>query len=240
MAEKKVTEVAVESPDIVEKARGFWAEFSKPIIYVGSAVILILGGWYIYHNYVKIPKEKKAEELIFPAEKIFDNMASNTSFNKDSLDVVLNGDRNGITGLLKVISSYGGTKAANRATYMVGTCYLNEKQFDKAIRYLKDFDGYGADQVQSKAYILIGHAYAEEKKTDDALTYYKKGASVLSDKDEAQKAYALFLAGTYAEYLGKNKEALDLFTDLRDNFPTASQVTNGEVDKYLAKLGVTR
>lgn len=241
MAEKKVvTEVETDSPDLVEKAKGFWAEFSRPIIYVGSAVILLLSGWYIYHNFVKVPKEQKAEEVIFPAEKMFDYMASNGGFNKDSMEIVLNGDRMGTTGVLKIISNYGGTKAGNRAEYMAGACYLNEKQFDKAIKYLKEFDGYGADQVQSKADLMIGHAYAEQKKQDDALSYYKKAASVLSDKDESQKAYALFVAGRYADYIGKNKEAIDIFTDLKDNFPTTSQVTSGEVDKYLSKLGVTR
>ena len=42
--------------------------------------------------------------------------------------MVLNGDKaSGVTGLLKIASSYGGTKAGNRAEYMIGACYLQFK-----------------------------------------------------------------------------------------------------------------
>ena len=42
--------MAIQQADIMEtnvaleKAKGFWANFSKPIIYIGSAVILLIGG----------------------------------------------------------------------------------------------------------------------------------------------------------------------------------------------------
>ena len=43
MAEKQVTVIEVEKNEIVERAKGFWAQFSKPIIYIGGAVILLAG-----------------------------------------------------------------------------------------------------------------------------------------------------------------------------------------------------
>ena len=154
--------------------------------------------------------------------------------------MVLNGDKAaGVTGLLKVASSYGGTKSGNRAEYMIGACYLNLKQFDKAIKHLKDFDGNGAEQIQSKAYILLGHAYAEQKKTDDALDYYQKAGNI-SDLDEGMASEALFLAGRYAEAMGKTKEATDIFQKLKDKYPASQRVSSGDVDKYLASLGVTK
>lgn len=242
MAEKnEVTTPHVHTDDVIVKAKGFWANYSKPIIYVGGAMILILAAWFGYQNLVKVPKEKKAAEVIFPAENLFDKMAT-AGFNKDTVNIVLNGgtaDGMNVTGLLKIINTYSGTAAANRAAYMTGASYLHIKEFDKAIKYLKEFDGNGATQVQSKAYIMLGHAYAEQKKTDDALSYYKKAASAVNAKDEGLAGDAFLMAASYAEATGKSKEAIELYQQLKDKYPANTAVQSGEVDKYLAKLGVT-
>ena len=240
MAEKQVKAETMDAADVVERAKGFWAKYSKRIIIVGSVVAVLLLGYIGYNKLYKAPNEKKASELIFPAEKLFGKMASTSSYNKDTVNMVMNGDKAAnITGLLKIVSSYGGTPSGNRAEFMVGACYLQLKQFDKAINHLKEFDGNGADQIQSKAYILLGHAYAEQKKTDDALSYYKKAGSI-SGLDEAMATEALFMAGRYADAIGKTKEAIELFQKIKDNYPASQKVTSGDVDKYLAKLGVTK
>lgn len=238
MAEKKEFTVT-ENNDIIYKAKGFWDKNSKPLIYIGAAIILLIAGWYGYKNLIQLPNEKKAAELIFPAEAIFDKMGS-AKFTKDSVNTVLNGgDDQGtkVTGMLKIIKEYGGTKAGNRAKYMAGASYLHIGEFDKAIKYLKDFDGEGASQIKSKAYTMIGHAYAEQNKTDDALSYYKKAVRV-NEKDEAITPDALMLAASYAEVLGKNKEAIDLYEELKNKYPSHIAVKSGDVSKYLAKLGV--
>ena len=240
MSEKKVTEaIAVETPVAPHRPSHFWEQYSRPIIYVGSAIILLIAGWYAYQNFVVAPKEKEASELVFPAENLFDKMAV-TGFNKDSVNLVINGgnvEGAKVTGLLKVISNYGGTPAGNRAKYMAGASYLHIKEFDKAIKYLKDFDANGASQVQSKAYLLLGHAYAEQKKTAEALDYYKKAASV-NEKDEFFAADAILMAAKYADATGNSKEAVSLFQKLKEKYPTNAAVQSGEIDKYLAKHGV--
>ena len=180
-------------------------------------------------------------------------MAAIGSYNKDSLNLVLNGgnlEGVTVTGMLKIISNFSGTKAANRAHYIAGACYLHVKEFDKAIKHLKDFDGNGADQVQSKAYILLGDAYAEKKNADEALSYYKKAGAVLSDKDATQKVVAMFMAASYADYLGKTKEAIEILQDMKENHMDGlvkkdiqgpdPAITIDDVDKLLAKLGVTK
>jgi len=239
MAEKVKVET-VQQADVVERAKGFWAKYSKHIIIAGTVVIVLLGCYLGYKYLVKIPKEKKASEMVFPAEKLFGKMTSAPVYNKDTINIVLNGDKaTGVTGLLKIISSYGGTPAGNRAEYMAGVCYLQLKHFDKAVKHLKEFDGNGAKQIQGKAYILLGHAYSEQKKTDDALSYYKKAASI-DEEDEGMTTEALFMAGRYADAIGKSKDAIELFQKLKDDYPASQRVQAGEVDKYLAKLGVTK
>ncbi len=240
MAEKQVTAEVIQPLDVVERAKGFWAKYSKRITIAGSAVILILGGYLGYKYFIKLPKETKASELIFPAEKLFGKLAAESSYNKDTVNMVMNGDKaSGVTGLLKIVSSYGSTTSGNRAEYMVGACYLQLKQFDKAIKHLKEFDGNGASQIQSKVYILLGHAYAEQKKTGDALDYYKK-AGTIADLDEGMVTEALFMAARYAGATGKTKEAVELFTKIKNDYPASQKVTSGDVDRYLGKLGVTK
>jgi tetratricopeptide (TPR) repeat protein len=239
MAEKVKVET-LQQPDVVERAKGFWAQYSRHIIIGGTAVIVLLGCYLGYKYLVKLPKEKKASELVFPAEKLWGKMTNSPTYSKDTINIVLNGDKaSGVTGLLKIISSYGGTPAGNRAEYMAGVCYLNLKQFDKAIKHLKDFDGNGANQIQGKAYLMIGHAYAEQKKTGDALDYYKKAASI-DEEDEGMTTEALFIAARYAEATGKTKDAIELFEKLKDKYPASQKVTSGDVEKYLARLGVTK
>jgi len=243
------------TPDVIQRAKGFWAKYSKIILIAGGSIILLGGAYLGYKYWYKIPRENAANEKIFPAEKLFDEMASNGTFNVDSINIVINGSPAGapnkIVGMLSIINEYGGTKAGNRANYITGACYLQKKDFDKAIKYLKEFDGNGANQVQSAAYRMLGMAYSEKKNTDEALNYYKKAASVLNDKDVWQKAYNLYMAADYAYNVGKTKEAIDILQDLKANYTAGMiqldpqndpvpAVTVDDVDKYLARLGVTK
>ena len=41
------------------------------------------------------------------------------------------------------------------------------------------------------------------------------------------------------EIQGKTKDAIELFTQLKTKFPASVKVGSGDVDRYLAKLGVT-
>lgn len=233
MSENKVTIPVAETNEVLERAKGFWAKFSKPIIYVGSALILLVGGWLAYKNLVLAPKIEKSADVIFPAEQLFDKMTQ-TGFNKDSINLVLNGGSGVTTGILKVASTYSGTPAGNRANFIAGACYLHNKEFDKAVKYLKEFST-DATQVQTAAYSMLGDAYAELKKNDDALSYYKKAASVNS-KDEFMSSESLFKAASFAEATGNTKEAIELYKKIKEDFP--KNIHNSEIEKCLARLGV--
>ncbi|MBL7702182.1 MAG: tetratricopeptide repeat protein [Ferruginibacter sp.] len=240
MADKQVKVEQNDADAVVAKAKGFWAAYGKKIMIAGSVVIVLLAGFIGYKKFISEPKEREAGDLIFPAEKLFGLVAGSSTYNKDTVNMILNGDKpNGVTGLLSIASKYGGTKSGNRAEYMIGACYLQLKQFDKAIKHLKEFDANGASQVQSKTYLLLGHAYAEQKKTDDALDYYKKAGSI-NGLDEGMATEAIYMAARYADALGKTKDAIELFQQLKDEYPASQRVGSGEVDKYLASLGITK
>lgn len=225
---------AFEMHPALKRAHGFWADYSKPIIYIGSAIILLVGGFLIYKYLVKLPKEEKANESVYIVQKYFSDFSNSQSDSTKSLlaERCLNGD-GANPGVLKFISKNDGTSAANLCNYYAGACYLNLKQFDKALKYLKEFHT-SSDQIQSHDYAMIGDAYAELKKNEDALTYYEKAGN-LNDKDDYTSSEYLFRAALFAESIGKKKEAIDLFKKVKEIFPDTEKGKN--VDRYLARLG---
>src|SRR5574340_1660620 len=200
--------------DVIEKARGFWEDYNKPVIYIGAAIIVLLAGWTIYKYMFKLPKEEKANDIVFVTQKYFSEFSNASDSNKIKLATLcLNGD--GMNpGALKIINNYSGTDAANLCEYYAGACYLHLGQFDKAIKYLKDFDADGAFQIESRAYGMIADANAELNKNDDALNYYKKAAGV-NKKDDFTSSEFLFKAALFAETTGKTKDAFQNFSTSR-------------------------
>ncbi len=232
MIEKKVQHADV---DVIQRARGFWANYGKPVMYISSAIIILLGGWLVYKYMFQIPKEEKANDQVFITQKYFSDFSNASA---DSLKLMLaakclNGDGTN-PGALKIINKYSGTAAANLCNYYAGACYLQLKQFDKAIKFLKDFDADGATQIKSRAFGMLGDANAELKKNDEALDYYKKAANV-DDKDEFTSSEFLFRAALFAHVTGKTKEAVELFKKIKDEYPLSEKAA--DVDRYLAKLG---
>lgn len=231
MSEEKVQKTEV---NVVRRAQGFWNKNSKPIIYIGAAIILLAGGWLVYKYMFKLPKEEQANNAVFMVQKRFVEFsnAQADSAKKVLAGVVLNGD--GVNpGAIKFISKHSGTNAANLCNYYAGAAYLYLQQFDKAVKYLKDFDT-DATQIQSRAYGMLGDAYAELKKNDDALSYYKKAAEV-NTKDEFTTSEFLYRAALFAETIGKKKDAIDMYKKIRDDYPTTDKAAN--IDSYLARLG---
>ncbi len=231
MAAKKAHKKDV---DVVEKARSFWAEYNKPISYIGSAIVILFVGWMIYKYMFQVPKQEKADKVVFVTQQYFSDFTTATDSAKILLATrVLNGDgRN--PGALRIINEYSGTTAANLCEYYAGTCYLQLGQYDKSIRYLKDFNANGADQIQSRALGMMGDASAELNKNDDALDYYQKAANV-NEKDTYTSSEFLFRAALFAQSIGKQKEAIDLFKKIKTEYPLTEKAA--DVDKYLARLG---
>ncbi|MEO6682089.1 MAG: tetratricopeptide repeat protein [Ginsengibacter sp.] len=217
-----------------EKLRGFWEDYRKPITFISTAVIVLVAGFMIYKYMFQIPKNQKANDVVFVTQKYFSEFTNATDSAKILLATkVLNGD--GVNpGALKIMNDYSGSDAANLCEYYAGACYLHLGQFDKAIKYLKGFDADGATQIKSRTLGMLGDASAELNKNDDALSFYKKAASV-NEKDDYTSSEFLFKAALFADATGQTKEAISLFKKLKDNYPLSEKAT--DADRYLAKLG---
>lgn len=220
-----MSEQVVEK-DIVLQAQDFWKKNQKVILIAIIAVAVLLGGWYAYQEFMVKPKEEKAADALYKVQELFE---------KDSSNLVINGDAaNGVKGALYVMKTYSGTKAANLASYYAGVSYLKLKDYNNAIKYLKDFST-NAKQVQMAAYTALGHAYAEAGKKDDAINYYKK-AGTLFEADADASALNLSYAAGLLETMGKTKEAIEIYKDIKEKYPNTQ--IGYQVDKYLNKLEV--
>lgn len=212
--------------DRLMDAQVFWEKNNKSIIVVLSAIILLSGGYFAYKYLYKLPENKKGVEAIAKAQQYFA---------QDSMQLALNGDGKN-AGFLKVINKYGGTPSGNLAKLYAGEAYLQLGDFTNALKYLKDFDAKGSVQTQALVYGLLGDALSELKKNDEALENYKK-ASTTFEENEALSSEYLFRAASLYEVMGKNKEAAELFKQLKEKFPRTERGFSAE--KYLGKLGAT-
>lgn len=203
----------------------FWKRYNKYITYIGTAVILITGCFFMYKKWVVEPKEKKAIEAMYKAEEYF---------RKDSLKLSLEGRSGEFMGFKDIIKKYSGTSAANNAKLYAGICYLQLGDFNNSIKQLEDFKT-DAQQVQALAYAKLADAYSETNKKDKAVDLYKKAANHF-EKDEYNSSEYLFRAAQLLETMNKNKEAIELYQEIKTKYPKSEK--GFQVDKYLARLGV--
>ncbi|MDE3125160.1 MAG: tetratricopeptide repeat protein [Bacteroidota bacterium] len=223
MSDQKHTHV---EKDPLLKAEYFWNKHAKQISIAIIAIIIIVGGWYGYNQYVVKPKEEKAAELIYKAQEYFA---------QDSSNLVLNGD--GFNkGVLYIIKNYDGTKSANLAKYYAGISYLKIGDFTNSVKYLKEFKT-DAPQIQMAAFGALADAEAELGKNEDAVQDYKKAGTTFP-KDAFSSSEYLFRAGLLSETLGKTKDAIELYKEIKNKYP---QTDKGlQADKYIYRLSIEK
>ncbi|MFM8586874.1 MAG: tetratricopeptide repeat protein [Bacteroidota bacterium] len=213
--------------EILANAAGFWQKNSKLIIGIAAVVVVSIGGYLGYKNFIQLPNEQKASEEMFFAE---------SNFRKDSFNIALNGTQ-GKAGFLKVISKYGNTDAGNLAHLYAGECYMQLGDFQKAVKHLEDFNPGAAKQVEAKVTGLLGDAYAELKKNNEAIDLYAKAGSLFPDDQSISSEY-LFRGALLAEINGNTEKAIELYQQIKDKYPRTDK--GFVVDKYLARLGVVK
>ena len=226
MAEVKAARPqTVEHDAVLDRAKDFWERYGKVLAIALGAVVLVIGAYLIYKNFVVEPKEKKANDAMFRAQQYYE---------QDSLAKALNGDGQ-FLGFERIISQYGGTEAGELARFYAGSIYLKQGNFAKAADYLKDFDT-DAPQVQARAYKLLGDAYAEQNKGKEAVEQYKKAASAFPE-DDASASEALFYAAYLTDRVLNDKNAAnELYKQIKTRYSQTQW--SFEADKYLAQNGI--
>lgn len=226
MSEQHHAHTHSESNDVVLKAQNFWQKNQKTVLVALVAIIVVVGGWFGYNNYILKPKEEKAADTIAKVQEYF---------RQDSSSLVLNGDGQN-KGALYIINTYGGTKTANLAKFYAGVSYLHLGDFANAVKFLKDFST-DAKQIQLLALGNLGDAYSELNQKDEAIATYKKAANVFTT-DEANSAEYLFRAALLSETTGKTKEALEIFKEVKAKYPKTDK--GFQADKYIYRLSIEK
>src|SRR6185437_12972816 len=212
-----------EEKNPIADLQEFWERYGKLTSYALLVIVILVGGYFGYRNFIAEPKEKTATEAMFRAEDYY---------RMDSTRLALNGD-NINAGFLKIISRYGGTRAANLASFYASSCHLKMGDFNYDVKYLKDFST-PVKMLQERAYGLLGDAYSEQNKKEEAAEQYKK-AGTYFEKDELLSPEYLFRSGYLYESMGKTQDAIAVYKMIKDKYPASQR--GRDIDKYLARLG---
>ena len=204
------------------RTEAFVAKYQNVILAGIGVITLTVLSYLAYVAYVSTPQEADAVSELNQAQYYF-NLALNEEDASQLYNRAINGG-GGKYGFLDIIENYGNTPAAALATYSTGMAYLNTKEYEKAINYLKDFS---SDDVllSSLANGAIGDAYLQLGQEEEALDYYQKAFSG-SDNAFTTPKY-LFKAGLVSGSLNKNTVALDYFKRIKTDFsdaPEAQQI----------------
>lgn len=195
----------------------------KRINTITTVVLLVVLGGIAYFKFYRAPKVEKAATSVAWAQRMLE---------VDSFNLALNGDAQH-QGFLKVHKKFSGTPTANLCNYYIGVCYLHLGDFDKAIKYLKDFDGKGT-QLSYAAWGVLGDAYMEKGNTKSGIESYEKAAG--NNDDEVITPTYLFRLGLAYEMNNQADKAKDAYSKLKNDYPRA-QVSQ-DIDRHLARVGV--
>jgi len=221
---EKVTPESLETVETaLSKTEQFIEKNQKIFMIVILGIIVVIGGYWAYMKFYKAPLEEEVKSQMFVAERYFE---------KDSFNLALNGDAN-YPGFLQIIEDYSSTKSGNLANYYAGICYMNLKDYDKAIELLTDFstDDLLLAPITKGA---IGDAYMEKGEIDNAIKFYT-AASKTEKNDFATPLYLKKL-GMALEQQGKFKEALTAYQEIYDNYSKSTEART--IEKYIARAKI--
>ncbi|MDX1683781.1 MAG: tetratricopeptide repeat protein [Saprospiraceae bacterium] len=219
---KKQDESLVDIVEVRDSAQDFFDKNQNLIVGVMAGVIIVIGGYLAYVNFIQKPKIIEAEQQIVQAQN---------QFEKDSFALALSNPGGGYDGFLGIIDNYSGTPSANLSKYYAGLCYLYLGDYNSAIDYLEDFDADGLSLPLLK-YGAIGDAYSELEQSEKAMEYYRK--AVEAGENEFLSAFYLKKLAEYNEHLGNTEQALALYKELKLKYPTSPDARN--IELYISRL----
>lgn len=102
MSQQKNTNDLLNMEETISNSEAFLIKNKNLLLGAVIALVVIVGGYMAYTNFVSEPKELKASEAIFKGEKYF---------GVDNYEAALNGDSLGFAGFVKLADEFSGTKA---------------------------------------------------------------------------------------------------------------------------------
>lgn len=211
-----------------EKTYNFYLNNKKLFIGSTASFLFLVIAWFAYnvvwYNYVVIPANEKSIEDLWQAEhSAFDKADWNTAINGDSL--------NTFDGFKDLAEEHSGTSGGEIATYELGISYLNNEQYEEAIKTLKQ-SSFDDELIGTITLGAIGDAYMQLGNVTDAYNSYKQ-AYLRRDNVLTTPIYMMKAAGA-KEIEGDYKEAILIYEELVQKYPSSNYSISAE--KYLESL----
>ena len=204
---------AVSGVELFLKKNGNLLSTIVLVVLIVACAIVALNRW------VFKPAQIEARAAAAGAERYFQ---------MSQYEQALNGDGN-VLGLADIIAQYG-RKAGQGVYFDAGVCQLQLKNYDEAIKYLKQYKG--KDNIlKARALCCIGDAYVGLENNEAALASYK--AAIKAGDTPFTPAY-LLKAGIAAEDLGRKDDALAFYEQIKVKYPASVEAQ--EIDKYISRL----
>ena len=222
MATKNVNNKPEGNQAVGEAVSGvetFLKEKGKLLSTILLIILVVAVGLVALNRLVFKPAQTEARAAAIDADRYFQ---------MSMYEMALNGDGNAL-GLADIISQYG-HKAGEGVFFEAGVCQLQLKNYDEAIKYLKQYKGKDAI-LKARALSCLGDAYVGLGNNEAALAQYK--AAIKASDTDFTPAYILKAAIT-AEELGRKDEALAFYNDIKAKYSTSFEAE--EVDKYISRL----
>ena len=207
------------------KTEQFIEHNGKNLLIAVAAIVLIVGGFYSYKYLWTNPREVQAANMMFVAEQ---------QFAIDSFNLALNGDGNN-AGFIQVIADYSSTPQANIANHYAGICFLKLNDFDNALKCLSEYkptEGVPNAIINAQNIGLVGDVYSQKGELEDAVKNYMNAAKESDNSFTAP--YYLKKAGLVYAKLGKNKEALEAFQSISDNYSSSMEAR--DIAKFIGQI----
>lgn len=230
MAKRRITstqrnskdDTLIDIVDVKDQATDFFERHQKPIVYGFSAILLLIGGWLGYQNFIVQPKEDEAMKNMVKAVNLFE---------RDSFRLALNNPGGGAAGFKDIVKKYSGTTTGNTAKLFGGLCLIQEGKYDEAITMLESYSPKD-DITPTLKYSLLGDAHSEKNNFDKAYEFYKK--STETGNNEVIAPFNLWKFGMLCEKLKKYDEALNAYQTIQLKYSNSPQGT--EIEKYLERV----
>jgi len=220
---KRLTEEELEHDPLIDfytRVMGFY--YSNKQMVIGGALLLVLliGGTISYNLYIS-SQEQQAQRLLGTAEQYFMEGDYQSALNGADASV----------GFINIINNYGGTDAANLATYYAAVSEYKLGNSQEALNYIEDYDyPYGIVGVGPIAF----HAsiLQDLEKHELAAEKYVQAAEWVENEVTTPKYY--YQAADAYHDAGEYQKAKELVSTVVEEYPQAN--ASGKAERLLGLL----
>lgn len=190
-------------------------ENKKYIYYALGAVLALVVLFAGYKYFIHDPNQVKAKELIGKAD--IENLQGDTI--------------NALKDYEKAFDEFGSN--AERAAFNAAIILYQQGKNKEAAAYLEKYDADG-NIAGPAAKSLLGDCYVNMKQYDKAVSAFD-AAIKLADKNEYYAPTFMIKKAVVLHELKKYADEAAIYQDIKDNYPTYSQIYRFNVDKYLER-----